>query len=286
MTAGQSQSGVSRRRFLRGALASAGLFAAGGAFGGYAFYVEPRAFEVTSLSLSPVKLPRGFSGLRIAQISDLHIGGPLGADYYRAALKAVADLAADLIVSTGDHLSSLRSGEAALLTELLSGLWAPLGVYAILGNHDYWAGAPSVVAALRSAGVRVLRNEHVPLARGRDTLYLAGLDDAWEGQVDLAAALAGTPSAGRVVLLAHEPDLADEAARDERVCLQLSGHTHGGQVNIPGLPQVLPHLGRKYPRGLYRVGEMYVYTNRGLGVVGPGLRLNCRPEITLLELTV
>jgi predicted MPP superfamily phosphohydrolase len=115
-------------------------------------------------------------------------------------------------------------------------------------------------------------------------LTLVGLDDVWERKHDLRAALAGVPDDECKLLLVHEPDYADEAAHYP-VDLQLSGHSHGGQINLPGYGRpVLPYLGQKYPAGLYQVGLMALYTNRGIGVISPPVRFNCPPEVTLLTL--
>jgi len=169
-----------------------------------------------------------------------------------------------------------------VLAEELARLSAPDGVYAILGNHDWWTDAKVVVGALRQAGVTTLQNEHVAIRRGLSRLYLAGVDDVMEARADLRAALQGVPEDAGVVLLAHEPDYADLAARDARVFLQLSGHVHGGQVRLPGMaPFARPPWGEKYPDGWYRVKKLQLYVNRGLGVSFPPVRLFCRPEVTL-----
>jgi predicted MPP superfamily phosphohydrolase len=143
-----------------------------------------------------------------------------------------------------------------------------------------------VAEAIQSAGHMLLRNSHTPISFDEETLWLAGLDDIWEQQQDLDAALAGIPDSAPIVLLVHEPDYADTVAADGRVALQLSGHSHGGQVRLPALGSpVAPHLGNKYISGLYWVGNrMWVYTNRGLGTIPPTVRFNCRPEITLITL--
>ena len=121
---------------------------------------------------------------------------------------------------------------------------------------------------------------------GKDTLYLAGLDDGWSGKADLKQALEKAPDCGPVVLLLHEPDLVDETSQDPRIALQLSGHTHGGQVLVAGRPPIFtPTLGKKYSQGLFRVNDTWLYTNRGLGVISVPLRMNCPPEVTLLTLT-
>ncbi len=117
-------------------------------------------------------------------------------------------------------------------------------------------------------------------------IYLAGLDDLWSGQADLTAALAQAPANVPTILLVHEPDFADTVAKDGRVSLQLSGHSHGGQVRLPGIgAPILPYLGRKYDQGLYNVNNMWLYTNRGIGLGRIPLRINCPPEITEFTLT-
>jgi predicted MPP superfamily phosphohydrolase len=158
-------------------------------------------------------------------------------------------------------------------------------VYAILGNHDHWTDADEVARALQTQPITVLRNAAIPIDRGGARLWIAGVDDVWERHADLDQALRLVPADQATILLAHEPDYADLAAQYS-VDLQLSGHSHGGQVQLPffGSP-ILPYLGRKYPRGLYQIGSLQLYTNRGLGVVSPPVRFNCRPEITLFTLT-
>ena len=133
-------------------------------------------------------------------------------------------------------------------------------------------------------GLPLLENEGIALTVNGEVLYLAGVDDGWGGQPDLSLALVERPSDTLTILLAHEPDLADQFARDSRVSVQLSGHSHGGQIRLPliGAP-VLPHLGKKYDQGLYQVNEMWLYTNRGLGLITP-VRINCPPEITEITL--
>jgi hypothetical protein len=130
----------------------------------------------------------------------------------------------------------------------------------------------------------VLANRAVPLERGKDRIWLAGVDDVLKGRPDLAMALAGIPASECTILLAHEPDFADEASV-MAVDLQLSGHSHGGQIWLPGLGAPwLPPLARRYPRGLYKIRETTLYTNVGLGTIHAPVRLNCPPEITLITL--
>ena len=134
--------------------------------------------------------------------------------------------------------------------------------------------------ALTDVGITVLRNVACKVADG---LWVAGVDDVWERYADLDLALTGVPPGEAVVLLAHEPDYADTAAADGRVGLQISGHSHGGQVRLPILgPPILPYLATKYDAGKYRVKDMWLYVNRGVGLISPAVRFNCRPEVTVL----
>jgi predicted MPP superfamily phosphohydrolase len=172
------------------------------------------------------------------------------------------------------------------LTPLIAQLNAKHGVFSILGNHDMWTNVNIITAGLAEARIPLLVNQGIPIAVGAATLWLAGLDDGWAGQPDLNAALAEAPAAATVVLLYHEPDLADEVVADGRVHIQLSGHSHGGQVRLRNYGAiVLPYLGRKYDQGLYKLDEMWLYTNRGLGATSIPLRYNCPPEITEITLS-
>ena len=159
------------------------------------------------------------------------------------------------------------------------------GVFAVLGNHEYWTNKKIVLTALKESGVPVLMNNGLALNVGQEMLYLAGLDDGWQGHPDLSKALEKRPGKVPTILLVHEPDCADVFSTDGTVSLQLSGHSHGGQIRLPGVGAlVLPRYGRKYDQGLYRVQDMWTYTTRGIGVIGPPIRFNCRPEITEITL--
>jgi predicted MPP superfamily phosphohydrolase len=173
----------------------------------------------------------------------------------------------------------------ASLTDALRMLRAADGSFAVLGNHDHWSDPNMIRGMLDRVGVRNLSNAAHTLRRGEATLHLAGVDDVWEQQDRLDDVLDVLPDEGAAILLAHEPDFADDSALTGRFDLQLSGHSHGGQVNLPlfGRPR-LPRLGLKYPAGLYQVQSMQLYTNRGLGVVWPRVRFNCRPELTVFTL--
>jgi predicted MPP superfamily phosphohydrolase len=252
---------------------------------------ETRSIATENLLCNLPKLGAGLDGFRMAQISDLHYGPYTGEREVRAAMAAVRAARPDLIVLTGDfvtatwifHYGRRPVSKIVPCAELLSELRAPYGVYAVLGNHDWGTDADTIAGTLSNAGIRVLRNEAVAIERGGARFWLAGVDCATDRAADLDRALAPVPRNEPVILLAHEPDFADQAARYP-VDVQLSGHSHGGQIVIPGVPGYLPPLGRKYPRGLYQVGNLRLYVNRGIGVSGAPIRFGAPPEVTVVEL--
>ena len=263
---------------------AAALVGAGGLL--YAREVEPRRLEVVRLDLTLPRLAAAFDGYRVVQIGDLHLD-----DWSRPArLDRIAEMVnaerPDLVAITGDFASySARRLDTGRLVGALRRLSAPDGVLAILGNHDYLTDVKLIRQCIREAGLTELINGVVTLGRGGSGLHVAGVDDVMEGRSRLDLVLGELPEDGAAVLLAHEPDFADVAAATGRFDLQLSGHSHGGQVRVPLLGRaVLPPFSQRYTRGLHRVGGMLVYTNRGLGTVHARLRFGCRPEITALTL--
>lgn len=233
----------------------------------------------------PIKgLPPALEGFSIAQMSDIHLEPFTQPGLVQRAVEMTNQLKADLVVLTGDFVWKVR--EAAYeLAPILAGLNARYGVYSVMGNHDYWLDIQALQSAFDENHLPVLYNEGVPISIGSSVLYLAGMDDGWSGQPDLPQALEKAPPGAPVVLLLHEPDLADETSKDPRVSLQLSGHTHGGQVLVGCRPPFFhPYLGKKYWSGLYDVNGMALYTNRGLGTISVPFRINCPPEITQLIL--
>lgn len=273
---------ITRRDFLK---ISAQLVAL--LFGGtlYSTLIEPLWFEVENITLTLPRLPKPFSGFRLAQISDIHAGEQWMPDHLAAVVEKLRAIAPDAIAVTGDFISASPSttDEVLNLTEsALSTLSSQFPVYAVMGNHDHWWDVDSVRGALARANVMELNNRFHTLSRGASFLHICGVDDIYERKDDLQAVLNQLPEDGCAILLAHEPDFADTSAATGRFDLQISGHSHGGQVVIPFIgPIVLPRHGRKYPLGLYNVENMIQYTNRGVGMVSPYVRLMCRPEITL-----
>ena len=270
-----------RVRRLAGAAA---LIGAGGLL--YAREVEPRRLEVVRLELTLPRLAATFDGYRIVQIGDLHLDDWSKPERLDRTAEMVNEERPDLVVVTGDFASySARRLDTGRLVGALRRLSAPDGVLAILGNHDYLTDVKLIRQCIREAGLTELINEVVALERGGSKLHVAGIDDVMEGRSRLDLVLGELPESGAAVLLAHEPDFADVAAATGRFDLQLSGHSHGGQVRVPLLGRaVLPPFSQRYTRGLHRVGGMLVYTNRGLGTVHARLRFGCRPEITALTL--
>ena len=275
---------ITRRSFLRKAIhATLGLGAS--ACGGllYTTVLEPQWISVERVTVHLRRLPREFDGFTVAQLSDFHVGPYINADHIESAVAAANALKPDVFALTGDYVTHSAS-YASPCAQALAKLRAPHGAVAVLGNHDHWTNAGTVLGALREHGIKVLANRSVSIEREGVRLWLAGVDDVWVKSADVERALNKVSKNETAILLAHEPDFADHVARYP-VDLQLSGHSHGGQVRLPflGAP-VLPYLGVKYPIGLRRVGSLQVYTNRGIGVISPPVRFRCRPEVTLLTL--
>lgn len=276
---------MDRRTFLK---SSAGLLGAAGAMAlsGCAAisYTEANWLAVERVTVPVPGLPAAAEGFTLALMSDFHLYPYTQLDLMQRAVAMTNELQPDAVALVGDFV--LEQAESIFdLAPVLAGINATHGIFAALGNHDYWTNPHVVEQGLRESGISVLKNSGVPLGGSQDLLYLAGLDDGWSGQMDLAAALAARPGALPTVMLMHEPDFADGIAPTGQVALQLSGHSHGGQVRIPGVgAPVLPTYGEKYDMGLYQLEGMWLYTTRGVGVIGPPVRINCRPEITHITL--
>jgi len=280
---------LSRRKFLA-LMGRAMLGAALTGGGGWAYVsgIEPTWFQLERVELRLPRLALDFDGFRIAQITDIHLSESLTIERLAEVVQTVLAQKPDLIAITGDYaddLHTLRTHTDDLIDVLRPLIYqAPL--VTVMGNHDYWVGADAVRWVIRSVGMSELANYVLMLRRGASVLYIAGVDDVWERHARLGRVLNQIPDDGHAaILLAHEPDFADSAALSGRFDLQISGHSHGGQVVIPFFgPPVLPYLAKKYPSGLYQVGGMIQYTSRGVGTIPPRVRFNCRPEITLFTL--
>ncbi len=264
------------------------LLAIGGV--GYGYLMEPNWFKVDTIRLKLPRLTRRFSGLRVAQISDIHMGGWMNLERLQRAAELVLDQKPDVLLITGDFLigRDLAAISQQTIQDLITGLSrlaSSVPTFAVLGNHDYWIDVKTVRQILSACGISELTNTVFTLQREEERLHLCGVDDPWEGNARIDDVIAQLKDNSSAILLAHEPDYADVSAATGRFDLQLSGHSHGGQVVLPWIgPPILPYMGRKYPSGLYKIGGMFQYTNRGIGMARLPLRINCPPEITLFVL--
>jgi predicted MPP superfamily phosphohydrolase len=259
----------------------------------YARRIEPTWLEVNDHQLPIANLGAAFDGFRIVQISDLHCGRKLPDDYLREVVAAAQSSRPDAIVVTGDFVhKGFRYVEKA--AESLVDLAAPHGVYAVLGNHDHSIRnalgirrhrhlSRTIVDALVVRGIRVLDNESVTLQRGDDRLHVAGVDDLWSRRCDLDQALSGLDQETPRVVLAHNPRTI-ERLEGRRCDVMLSGHTHGGQVDLPKLGRVaLSRRAKQYAAGLYRHENTHLYVNKGVGF-GLRFRYGVRPEVAVFQL--
>ena len=274
---------MNRRRFLQlGGAAFLGLLGTSTTY----LYLndESDQLSVERITLPIKNLHPALEGVTIVQLSDIHVGPYTKADFVQKAVTLANSLNPDVTVLTGDYV--WHDAESMFdLSPVIAQLNARYGVYTILGNHDIWTDVKVIKAGMKAAGLPLLINEGVPVNVGQGTLWLAGLDDGWSGRPDLAAAMAGAPDDATAALLLHEPDLADTYSLDGRIAFQLAGHSHGGQIRFPRVGAlILPYLGRKYDFGLYQVNDMWLYTNRGIGVTTEPVRFNCPPEVTEITL--
>ncbi|QSJ18534.1 metallophosphoesterase [Nostoc sp. UHCC 0702] len=251
----------------------------------YAKLIEPNWIEVKSLQLTLPHLAPEFNGYRIVQISDIHRDKWMTPQRLGRIVNLVNRQKPDLVAITGDFIT--RN-----LPNLIPSVGVPLAQFtpkdktvAVLGNHDHANNTEAIIQVLTQSSVYPLNNQVYTLQRGSAMLHIAGVDDVGVGKDRLDLVMQQLPDEGEAILLAHEPDFANTSAATERFGLQLSGHSHGGQIRLPFFkPLILPPLGKKYYGGKYQIGNMLLYTNRGLGMTGLHLRFFARPEITVFTL--
>jgi len=274
---------LSRRKFITTASgAVAGMLTV--ATGLVAINNEAEEPVVKRVEIPLENLKPGQEGFSIAVLADFHLYPFTQLDLVQRVVAMANSLNPGLTVLLGDYV--WHEVEAIFdLAPVLAQLNAQHGVYSILGNHDIWTDVNIVSGALKEVGLPILVNQGLNLPVGGDNLYLAGLDDGWSGNPDLAATMASHSGDTPTVLLLHEPDLADKYSLDKRLSLQLAGHSHGGQIRFQGIGAlILPYLAWKYDLGLYNVNNMWLYTNGGIGVTNEPVRFNCPPEITEIVL--
>jgi predicted MPP superfamily phosphohydrolase len=261
---------------------------------GYGYHIEPTWLQINRLEIPIPGLAAAWDGLRVAQLSDFHSGPHIPPGYLEDAIERTAAERPDVIALTGDFIDR-GPGYVAHAARLFRGLQAPLGVYAVLGNHDFAVHTARgvrrypdlhrrVTDALTHEGVTVLRNQTLGLQRGEAHLLIAGMDDLWSGEANPEATFAGTCPRTPRILLAHNPQSVLTLG-PHRADLILSGHTHGGQINWPGWGRLL--LGknaRRWAAGLYHLpSDLHLYVNTGVGF-GWRFRFGVRPELAILTL--
>ena len=271
---------MTRRQFVkRAAVASV---VAGGVYP----FLEAKWCRLTRQTVAIPNLPPAFEGTTVAYLSDVHHGPFVPRLYVRSVVDMTNSMRPDVILLGGDY-SHHGTQFVAPVHEDLSRLRARMGRFAVLGNHDHWDGLGESIAGLEAARIPLLRNAGIWLEKGGSRLRVAGVGDLWTDRPDVSRGV-GSEATTRdaVILMSHNPDVA-EYCDDPRVGLILSGHTHGGQVVVPGYgaPIVPSAFGQKYVKGLVQAPHCQVYVSRGVGTVTPPVRLFCRPEVVWITLT-
>jgi uncharacterized protein len=247
-----------------------------------------KGVRLTEHRIQLPNFPAGAPPLRAAFLSDLHYGPTTGRTALRQAWKLIRDANPDVVLLGGDYLFADERGLPALLKELQRWQQSPPpgGIYACLGNHDYYAGRDTVETTLQACGVNVLVNDAVPLPTPWKGIWISGADDEWCGTPDLEKAFSRLSPDAAAILLAHNPDICDKPGL-RRAGIALCGHTHGGQICLPGgdAPYIPGKHGKEYSAGLYRHAGQWLFVSRGVGTVGLPLRLFCPPEVTVFEFT-
>lgn len=251
-----------------------------------ACWFEPERLTVTRRDVACKKLPPALDGLRIGLLSDFHFRPDDDHELMAKVVSQARKERLDLVALTGDYMSR-DPGVVAPLLEHLGKLNPTHGVFAVMGNHDGWAGNRTVIRRqFEQAGISFLINQHSQLSLKGESLAVAGTDFVWLGNPDPARTLKGIPTGTPVLALVHEPDYFDTMVAHHKALLQLSGHTHGGQCRVPflGYAPRRVNFGRKYLYGEYAQGESKLFVTRGVGTVGLRVRFAGSPELAVLTL--
>ncbi len=271
---------VSRRKFLKLGL-SAGI---GTLIATYPFCIERYIFQVNTYRVPVSNLPSNFNGFTIAQLADLHYGFLMPLMVVEQIIHKINTLQKDVIVCTGDYILE-RNG-----TKQIDTVWPQLmklnandGVYSVLGNHDHWGNTDRSLYWLEKSG-QSIRHKAVSITKGEERIWIGGAGDYMEDDLGIDDAFQHVPDSECKILLSHNPDSAD-TDYNTQIDLMISGHTHGGQVNIPFIgPPFLPVKNKSYSSGFMRTGKTNLYISRGLGWAILPVRFNCFPEISILKL--
>lgn len=255
----------------------------------WAFWLEPASLRNEDHALKLPSWPGECNGLRVAVLADLHVGSPFnGLDKLEEIVNLTLAAKPDLVLLAGDYVIHGVFGGTFTPPEdaakVLARLNAPMGVYAVLGNHDWWFNAKQITNALESVGIRILEDTSTVVERGNCRLWLVGISDLWEGDHDIDRALKDVPNSGRVIALTHNPDIFPEIPA--RVTLTIAGHTHGGQVYIPGIGRpVLPSkYGQRYAIGHIVEEDRHLFVSSGLGTSIIPVRFLVPPEVSVLHI--
>ncbi|WP_042223943.1 metallophosphoesterase [Oceanobacillus manasiensis] len=280
---------MNRRSFIKRSIGSLlALIGIGGGTYYYARDIEPRMLQVQNIKIIDDTLPASFNKFKLVQFSDTHIGFHYSVEQLRELVKKINSMKPDLIVFTGDlvdepHRYSWNNN----LINVLNSLEASQGKYWIYGNHDHGGyGTEKVKEVMEASGFALLQNEHSVIELNNERIILSGIDDVMLGRPDLGKALENVNPDLFTLLLAHEPDFV-ETAVDYPVNVQLSGHSHGGQVRLPFIGHLYtPKYAEKYVEGKYLLddGRLQLFVNRGIGTTRLPYRLFCKPELHVYTL--
>lgn len=238
-------------------------------------------FELSQVQIGLRDLDPAHDGMRVVQLSDIHVGGFTPDELVLAAVDTLNALRPELVVLTGDFVTTRRD-PVDRVPELLRAIRAPTA--AVLGNHDHWTYPARLRKGLEGCGIAVLQNAHTEIRLRGAPVRIIGIDDGRTRNDDVAASFRGVPAGGTRLVLTHTPSTARRLPPDKGL-LCLSGHTHGGLFVVPGVTSALLRLvGEPYVRGQYNVGGNLLYVNRGLGTGRPIPRVGCRPEVTVFTL--
>ena len=247
---------------------------------------KPELFDLVNVNAEIKDLPFVFHNYRIVNLTDIHLGQWISPEYLEGVVDYVNDLNPDMITLTGDYVSYILEGYEDALLDSFKRLKAKDGKFAVLGNHDHWTGPEKIREILKKSDIIELSNDVYTIERDGEKLNISGIDSCTVGADDLNKVLDKLPEDGASILLVHEPDFAKISAKTKKFDLQMSGHSHGGQLVIPGV-KTTPFrcsYSVKYPVGLYKVDDMIQYTSKGLGTNSFRIRINCKPEVTIITL--
>lgn len=243
------------------------------------------SFEIVPLTIETDKIDQEFDNYKIVHITDIHLGQWITKEKLDGVVEMINKLEPDTIVLTGDYLSYQVDQYLEELQDSLTQLQAKDVILSVLGNHDYWTNPQAIKAVLKKSNIINLENEIYTINKNNKKLQIAGTDCVTEGNDDINKIEEKLDPNYPAIMLVHEPDFADTTSKLEPFILQLSGHSHGGQITVPKIGTPIRGKNfRKYPSGKYQVKNMVQYTNRGIGTNNFWFRINCPPEITEIKL--